>query len=125
MMIWVFASVGTHSPIPAIIEVTAEASVYGKELRKHEMSNGELFIPEKMTFAHRSWPLGSIVLFVNEATGEWVVAELTDRGPFIPGRVIDVSSGVAKKISLKPGEFGTAPVKVYVLKWGDNKRKRK
>ena len=124
MMIWMFASLGTHSPIPAIIEVTAEASFYGKELRRHEMSNGELFIPEKMTFAHRSWPLGSVALLVNEATGKWVVADLTDRGPFVEGREIDVSSGVAKKISLKPGMNGTAPVKVYVIKLGDNKRKK-
>jgi rare lipoprotein A len=118
MLIWVFASVGTHSPIPANAEVTMRASYYDEKFQGRPMANSKPFDWRKMTVAHRDLPLGTKVLLTNsspEKRTETIVATVTDRGPFVSGRDIDVSKGVAKKLKLKMGDHGTAPVTVQVL----------
>ena len=67
-----------------------------------------------MTAAHRTLPLGSIVRVTSLDTENSATVRITDRGPFIPGRVIDLSQAAAKKIGLL--QKGTGRVRVEVLK---------
>jgi rare lipoprotein A len=66
-----------------------------------------------MTAAHRTLPLGSIVRVTNLKTGQSAMVRITDRGPFIPGRVIDLSLAAAHKLDIYSP--GVAEVKVEVM----------
>jgi rare lipoprotein A len=66
-----------------------------------------------MTAAHRTYPLGSVVRVTNVKTGSTALVRITDRGPFIPGRVLDLSLAAAHKVDVwKPG---VAEVKVELM----------
>jgi rare lipoprotein A len=75
---------------------TGTASWYGPNFHHHAAADGSTFDQNAMTAAHRTLPLGSTVRVTNLATGEQVLVRITDRGPFVPGRVIDLSMGAAK-----------------------------
>ena len=76
-------------------------------------ANGERFKPMGMTAAHRTLPFGTKVVVTNLKTGKSVVVRINDRGPFIKGRVIDLSLGAAKVVGLL--RSGVAKVKFDVL----------
>lgn len=76
-------------------------------------ANGEKFNPHGLTAAHRTLPFGTKVKVKNLRNGRSVVVRINDRGPFIRGRLIDLSMGAAKKIGLI--QTGTAKVSVQVL----------
>jgi rare lipoprotein A len=76
-------------------------------------ANGERFKPMAMTAAHRTLPFGTKVLVTNLKTGKSVVVRINDRGPFIKGRVIDLSLGAAKVVGLL--RSGVAKVRFDVL----------
>lgn len=68
---------------------------------------------------HPELPLGTRVLVLDGRSGRSVVVRITDRGPLPNGRIIDLSYGAARKLSMvKPG---LAYVHLHVLKWGDNR----
>ena len=92
---------------------TGLASWYGPPYHNRRGSNGEVYNMHAMTAAHRTLPLGSIVRVTNTGNGQSVLVRITDRGPFIPGRVIDLSLAAARKIEL--WRAGVAPVKLEVL----------
>ncbi|HEY7353420.1 MAG TPA: septal ring lytic transglycosylase RlpA family protein, partial [Terriglobales bacterium] len=66
-----------------------------------------------LTAAHRTFPLGSIARVTNLSSGETVIVRITDRGPFIEGRIIDLSRAAAEKIGLV--RRGTGEVRVELL----------
>ena len=66
-----------------------------------------------MTAAHRTYPLGSIVRVTNVKTGHSALVRITDRGPFIPGRVLDLSLAAARKLDV--WQPGVAEVKVELM----------
>jgi len=66
-----------------------------------------------MTAAHRTFPLGSIVRVTNVKTGSAALVRITDRGPFIPGRIVDLSLAAARKVDLV--QAGVAEVKVELM----------
>ena len=76
-----------------------------------------------MTAAHKTLPMGTKVRVTNENNGKSVVLKITDRGPYIKGRVIDVTKGAAKKLGLI--HCGIAPCKVEVLVAKTSKSKKK
>ncbi len=76
-------------------------------------ANGERFNPHGLTAAHRTLPFGTKVKVKNLRNGKSVVVRINDRGPFIKGRIIDLSMGAAKKIGLV--QTGTATVQLQVL----------
>jgi len=76
------------------------ASWYGEQYHGKLMSNGKPFDMHKDTIAHRDLPLGTRVQIENPVTGKVVDAMVTDRGPFISGRDVDLSYGLAKKLSM-------------------------
>jgi rare lipoprotein A len=92
---------------------TGLASWYGPPYHNRRGSNGEVYNMHAMTAAHRTFPLGSIVRVTNVKTGATALVRITDRGPFIPGRVVDLSLAAAQKLDVyKPG---IAEVKVQLM----------
>lgn len=76
-------------------------------------SNGEVYNMHAMTAAHRTLPLGAIVRVTNLKTGHTALVRITDRGPFIPGRILDLSLAAARKLDVYLP--GVAEVKVEVM----------
>lgn len=74
-------------------------------------ASGERMNPGAMTAAHKTLPFGTRVAVLNQRTGKQVVVRISDRGPFIRGRIIDLTPAGARAI----GMSGLAPVKVTVL----------
>lgn len=77
------------------------ASWYGGAFHGRRTASGERFNQNAMTAAHRTLPFGSRVRVVNLGNGKAVVVRVNDRGPFIRGRVIDLSAGAARAIGVK------------------------
>ncbi len=88
------------------------ASYYGSESGSRTAS-GARFVPSAMTAAHRTLPFGTKVRVTNKRNGRSVVVTINDRGPFIRGRIIDLSSGAAGVIGMRSS--GVAPVSIEVL----------
>ncbi len=87
------------APLPAsAFSQIGLASYYGPELHGRRTASGERFNQHGLTAAHRSAPFGSRLKVTNLLNGRSVVVRVNDRGPFIRGRVIDVSAGAARQI---------------------------
>jgi rare lipoprotein A len=89
------------------------ASWYGPDYHKRKAANGETYDMHQLTAAHLTLPLNSIVRVTNLETKESVRVRITDRGPFVADRIIDLSMEAAKRISVY--RQGLATVKVDVL----------
>jgi rare lipoprotein A len=76
------------------------ASYYAARFQGRRTASGEAFDNRAMTAAHRTLPFGSLVRVTNPATGASVVVKVNDRGPFSPGRTIDVSRAAAEQLGL-------------------------
>lgn len=83
---------------PSIQEVTA--SWYGQQYHGKIMANGDRFDMNADTIAHKALPLGTKVVLTNPETDQSENAVVTDRGPYISGRDVDLSYGLAKKLSM-------------------------
>jgi rare lipoprotein A len=92
---------------------TGKASWYGPPYHNRRGSNGEVYNMHAMTAAHRTLPLGSVVRVTNLKTEHSALVRITDRGPFIPGRVLDLSLAAARKLDVY--QPGIAEVKVEVM----------
>ena len=90
------------------------ASYYGKGLHGSRTASGERHNRNEMVAAHKSLPFGTKVKVTNLSNGKEVVVKINDRGPFVKGRVIDLSYGAFSKIE-NPGK-GITKVKLEVLK---------
>jgi rare lipoprotein A len=95
---------------------TGLASWYGPPYHNRRGSNGEIYNMHAMTAAHRTFPLGSIVRVTNIKTGHAALVRITDRGPFIPGRIVDLSLAAARKVDV--WQPGVAEVKVELMESG-------
>ena len=83
-----------------VFEEEGVASWYGKEYHGQPTSSGEVFDMHALTAAHRSLPFGTRAEVFCPATGKTVVVRINDRGPFIPGRIIDLSYGAASDLGI-------------------------
>lgn len=92
---------------------TGLASWYGPPYHNRRGSNGEVYNMNAMTAAHRTFPLGSIVRVTNVKTGHSALVRITDRGPFIRGRILDLSLAAARKVDV--WRAGVAEVKVELM----------
>jgi rare lipoprotein A len=89
------------------------ASWYGPKFQGKTTSNTEIYNMYDMTAAHRSLPFGTMVMVTNLNNGKSVIVRINDRGPFIRGRIIDLSYAAARMLDMV-GE-GVAPVKIEVI----------
>ncbi len=89
------------------------ASWYGRDFHGKKTSSGEIYNMYDLTAAHKDLPLGSRVLVTNLENGRQVEVVINDRGPFIRGRIIDLSYGAAKALNMV--RQGTALVRIKLL----------
>ena len=97
----------------ALSKEIGTASFYGTNFQGKIMANGLPFDMRKLTIAHRTLPLGTIVKITNIENGKFVFAKVTDRGPFVKNRIVDVSRACA--IELDMIKKGTAKVRIRVI----------
>jgi rare lipoprotein A len=103
------------APTPAPSGYTEEgnASWYGEPFHGRRASNGEIYDMYKLTAAHRTLPFETMVRVTNLSNGKSTVVRITDRGPFVDNRIIDLSLAAAREVdSVGPG---VVPVRVEVL----------
>jgi rare lipoprotein A len=89
------------------------ASWYGPKFAGRKTASGEIFDPSQLTAAHKTLPFGSLVEVTNLTNNMSVIVRINDRGPFMPGRVIDLSRAAAERIEMIGA--GTAQVQLEVL----------
>ena len=89
------------------------ASWYGPGFHGKRTASGEIYNMYKLTAAHKTLPLGTYVKVINLENGKSVIVKVNDRGPFVEGRIIDLSYAAAKKIGML--RKGTAKVKLIAL----------
>jgi rare lipoprotein A len=92
------------------------ASWYGGKFQGRRTASGEIFDTRQLTAAHKSLPFGTRVLVTNLQNGKSVTVRINDRGPFVAGRIIDLSLAAASVIGLT-GK-GVVPVRLEVLEAG-------
>ena len=90
------------------------ASFYGVKFNGRRTASGEKYNQNALTAAHKTLPFGSKVQVINVRSGKSVVVRINDRGPFVKGRIIDLSKAAAKQIGLRGA--GTLRVELIVLK---------
>jgi rare lipoprotein A len=96
---------------------TGEASWYGHPYHGRRAANGEIYDMEKLTAAHRTLPFDTWLRVLNLDNSKTVEVRITDRGPFVEGRIIDLSHAAARAIDmLGPG---TARVRLEVIRTPD------
>jgi rare lipoprotein A len=112
------AAPGKHSkipPPPATVGYTEQgnASWYGIPFNGRRASNGEIYDMNKLTAAHRTLPFETVVRVTNLNNGRTTTVRITDRGPFVDNRIIDLSQAAARELaSIGPG---VVPVRLEVL----------
>jgi len=118
---------GTHHPLSELRssnerpivgnnQVAPGATSYGLASYYEEgtqTASGENFDPQALTAAHPDLPFGTKLRVTNVTTGKSVIVRVNDRGPFVPGRIVDVSHSAAAALGII--EQGTAKVKVDVV----------
>ncbi len=106
------------APNPAMSRYTEQgnASWYGIPFNGRRASNGEIYDMHKLTAAHRTLPFDTVVRVTNLSNGKSTVVRITDRGPFVDNRIIDLSMAAAQEIdSIGPG---VVPVRLEILSPG-------
>ena len=106
------------APNPAMAAYTEQgnASWYGIPFDGRRASNGEIYDMHKLTAAHRTLPFDTLVRVTNLSNGKSTVVRITDRGPFVDNRIIDLSMAAAREIdSIGPG---VVPVRLEILSAG-------
>ncbi len=104
-----------YHPIPSSsgYKETGIASWYGPDFNGHTTSNGEVYNMYGMTAAHKLLPMNTILLVSNLENGRSTIVRINDRGPFVQGRILDLSYTAAKKLDLV--QSGTAKVRVTAI----------
>jgi len=101
------------TPVSSGHSESGMASYYGNEFHGRKTANGERFDQGKLTAAHRTMPFGTRVRVTNTQNGKSVVVRVNDRGPFVKGRIIDLSSSAFKSVASV--NAGVIPVRIQVV----------
>lgn len=107
----VVVSIVSYTAIEVVAAQIGMASYYK---RGRTTASGEKFNPQGLTAAHRTLPFGTKVRVMNVRSGKSVIVRINDRGPFIRGRIIDLSFGAARAVGLH--RSGVAKVRIDILK---------
>lgn len=98
---------------PRTFQETGRASWYGKKFHGRRTANGEIYDMFRMSAAHKTLPLPSFVQVTNIDNGKSIVVRVNDRGPFIKGRIIDLSFAAATKLDIV--KHGHAQVRIDLI----------
>jgi rare lipoprotein A len=102
-----------HRSWRAKLTESGKASWYGRRFHGKPTASGEVFNQHLMTAAHKTLPLGSRARVINLKNGNSVEVTINDRGPFVPGRIIDLSRAAADELGFL--EAGLAQVRIEIL----------
>jgi rare lipoprotein A len=112
-----FASIRKHTPFPRSHEAspthTASQGIASFYTEDQETASGEKFNTNELTAAHPTLPFGTKLRVTNVSTGKSVTVRVNDRGPYVPGRVVDVSHAAASELGMVGS--GIAKVKLDVV----------
>jgi rare lipoprotein A len=101
------------TPHEGVVFEEGKASWYGAPFHGRHASNGEIYDMNKLTAAHRTLPFNTVVRVTNQTNGKSTTVRITDRGPFVDNRIIDLSYAAAREIeSIGPG---VVPVRLEIL----------
>jgi rare lipoprotein A len=103
--------VNTHRPI---LSETGVATWYTAPYKGRKAANGQVFSDRALTAAHRTLPMGSLITVTNLTTGQSAAMRITDRGPFVDGRILDLTIASAKATGIY--SVGTAEVRLDVYR---------
>lgn len=93
-----------------IAQPTGAASYYGSSWNGRKTACGEIFNTDSFTCAHKTLPFGTMLKVTNKKNGKSVVVRVTDRGPYVKGRIIDLTLAAAKKLDMV--HAGVVPVEI-------------
>lgn len=93
--------------------ISGWASWYGPGFAGRITASGEVYDPSEMVAAHKSLPFGTRIRVTNQRNGRTTVLRIVDRGPYVGGRILDVSAAAADVLRMKGS--GTAPVSIEIL----------
>ncbi len=100
--------------LPEVVGIqVGYASWYGPKFHGRKTASGEIYDMHALTAAHKSLPFGTLVRVVNLENGKSVVVRINDRGPYVKGRIIDLSYAAAKRIGLD--KTGVAKVRLEII----------
>ena len=99
-------------------ELVGYSSYYADKFHGRKTANGEIFNMHDYTAAHKNLPFGTILLVTNLENGKNVKVRVNDRGPYVAGRILDLSLQAAKDIGLI--ETGVSKVSIKILKLGND-----
>ncbi|MBN2050474.1 MAG: septal ring lytic transglycosylase RlpA family protein [Spirochaetales bacterium] len=99
------------------MEEEGYASWYAGKFQGRLTASGEVFDTNKLTAAHKTLPFGTLLRVTNTANGKTVEVRVNDRGPFVEGRIIDLSRAAAEALDMT--RVGVAPVTIQVLSMPD------
>ena len=108
MWFFLFVNFGCHK-----VYQRGDASWYGKQYAGRPTASGEIFRPYKKTAAHKNLPLGTKVKVTRVDTGQSVRVVINDRGPYVDGRIIDLSRRAARKIDMI--DMGTTEIEIRII----------
>lgn len=89
------------------------ASWYGPPYNNRRAADGRIYNENAITAANRTLPMGSLIRVTNLRTGQSATMRITDRGPFVPGRILDLSIGAAKKVGVYRAGIAQVRMDVY------------
>jgi rare lipoprotein A len=104
------AAACAHAPPASSRGEEGEASFYASSLAGRPTASGVPYDPEALTCAHRTAPFGQRLRVTNLVNGRSVIVAVTDRGPFVSGRVVDLSMSAARELGMV--ERGHVPVRL-------------
>jgi rare lipoprotein A len=99
---------------------TMKASWYGPKFHGRVTANGEIYDQMAFTAAHKSLRFGTLLKLTNKKNGKSVIVRINDRGPYIPGRQLDVSKAVAMELGMI--QKGVARLEVEEIKLGSDSK---
>ncbi len=118
--LYIFLSLIVFSSCRSSLTQTGKASYYSDNLSGSKTANGEKYKPSELTAAHKKLPFGTNVKVTNLQNGKTVSVRINDRGPFVSGRIIDLSKAAAKEIGMI--QSGVVKVKISYKKKKSSKK---
>ena len=109
-IIFILATILSLTTTTALAQSKGKASYYGTKFHGRRTRDGSRYHTDSLTRAHRTLPFGTLLKVRNQKNGREVVVKVTDRGPFGPGRIVDLSMAAAREIGMV--QQGVVPVEV-------------
>lgn len=97
--------------------VSGYASYYADDFDGKQTANGEIFNMYELTAAHKEYPFNTLIRVTNLLNNKTTIVRINDRGPFVEGRIIDLSLGAAKQLDML--DSGVQEVKLEIIEWGE------